>query len=724
MVIEVFIANTPPSVVEGKILDNFTLLTSSPVPSGEPITINYEIVPGTATPGEDYDYQSLTAIFDPATGIYTDSTTIPAGASISSFGINLLQDTFVEGTEFFDVNVTGVSGNAKVGKSSSVTVTVLDDDSITNLDGEEGGFVDPDTETHQNNQVTISAGSDAAEPATDGQFLVSLVEAAATETVVAYTVGGTATADADYEALTGSVTIPAGSLSAPVAVTALDDEYLEGSETVVVTLDTITAGDDNVVLSTVNTTTVTISDNVPTVLHRLNAGGPEIAAIDDGPNWLADTAFLTVPDSGRVFRSSALEVGLTLPPGTPGEIFNTERFHNINDVNHTKMQYAFNVNDGTYEVRLYMGNGFEGTSLPGQRIFDVAIEDQVLPNLDNIDLSANFGHLAGGVVSNEVVVTDGILNIEFLHDMLEGVQNPLINGIEIVQVSNDTTAPPTVSLVGEPTIVGEDGEFSQMTVLTSEPVPMGKSVDVSFEIVPGMATPQQDYIYESSTATFDLQTGIYADTISIPSGFSAESISVRILQDAIEEGSEGFTIDISDVDGANFEIGSAQSLSTTIVDDDSQLSPLRIEAEDTAFSTFQLEDLNAASGGQVLKFLGSEIGEGGISTLSLDTLTGFLPGEYDVVLSTFDMLFAGRQAATTFSVELNEDATIGEIVLRNPLESVSTTPGVSVERIVATQVLLGVGDTLTIKGFENPNEVFWLDYIQLNPVGISSLAQM
>jgi subtilase family serine protease len=54
---------------------------------------------------------------------------------------------------------------------------------------------------------------------------------------VLYTVGGTATAGADYEALSGSLVIPAGSAAASLVVTPLDDSAFELQETVVVTLE-------------------------------------------------------------------------------------------------------------------------------------------------------------------------------------------------------------------------------------------------------------------------------------------------------------------------------------------------------------------------------------------------------------------------------------------------------------------------------------------------------
>ena len=46
----------------------------------------------------------------------------------------------------------------------------------------------------------------------------------------------------------------------------------------------------------------------------------------------------------------------------------------------------------------------------------------------------------------------------------------------------------------------------------------------------------------------------------------------------------------------------------------------------------------------------------------------------------------------------------------------------AVERVVAEGVTLGAGDTLTVKGFENPDELFWLDYLELSSVGLSNVA--
>ncbi|RMF62589.1 MAG: hypothetical protein D6742_19750, partial [Cyanobacteria bacterium J069] len=80
------------------------------------------------------------------------------------------------------------------------------------------------------NQVSILSTQPAAEPSANGLFTVSLSAPSAVNTVISYSVSGTATASSDYAALSGTVTIPAGQLSATIPVSVLDDALVEGSE--------------------------------------------------------------------------------------------------------------------------------------------------------------------------------------------------------------------------------------------------------------------------------------------------------------------------------------------------------------------------------------------------------------------------------------------------------------------------------------------------------------
>ncbi len=83
--------------------------------------------------------------------------------------------------------------------------------------------------------VAIAPTEDALEPITDGEFTVSLSQAAADDVEVFYTVSGDATPDGDYTALSGSVTIPQGATDASIPVDVIDDNLDEGEETISLT---------------------------------------------------------------------------------------------------------------------------------------------------------------------------------------------------------------------------------------------------------------------------------------------------------------------------------------------------------------------------------------------------------------------------------------------------------------------------------------------------------
>ncbi len=72
---------------------------------------------------------------------------------------------------------------------------------------------------------------------------------------------GTATAGSDYISLSGTVTIAAGSTTADIDVAVLDDVLVEGTETVVVTLSSITSGNPGISIAAANTATLNIADN-------------------------------------------------------------------------------------------------------------------------------------------------------------------------------------------------------------------------------------------------------------------------------------------------------------------------------------------------------------------------------------------------------------------------------------------------------------------------------
>ena len=79
----------------------------------------------------------------------------------------------------------------------------------------------------------------------------------ASSVTVNYTLNGTAQNGTDYQNLSGSVTISAGSSSASITLTPIDDSSVEGSETAVLSL----SANSTYTVGSPNSATVTIADN-------------------------------------------------------------------------------------------------------------------------------------------------------------------------------------------------------------------------------------------------------------------------------------------------------------------------------------------------------------------------------------------------------------------------------------------------------------------------------
>ena len=111
--------------------------------------------------------------------------------------------------------------------------------------------------------VTVSASDAVAgEPADDGEFTFTRTGPTTGSLTVLYSVSGSATADSDYTALTGTAIISTGQATATVAVSVLDDTETEAAETVTMTV----TADPAYLVGVPATDTVTITDDdTPTV---------------------------------------------------------------------------------------------------------------------------------------------------------------------------------------------------------------------------------------------------------------------------------------------------------------------------------------------------------------------------------------------------------------------------------------------------------------------------
>jgi len=169
----------------------------------------------------------------------------------------------------------------------------------------------------------------------------------------------------------------------------------------------------------------------PAVLYRVNAGGPTLPSADDGPDWEADlnsTSPYRNSGSNRSGWPSIHHIEPNVPSEdfdrVPLQVFASERW---DPGSGEEMTWRFPVAAGTpIQVRLYFANQCPCTDEPGDRVFDVDIEGA--DAIDELDMTDDHGHQTA-IAYTFNIVSDGAVDVVLRHV----VENPLINGIEIVQ---------------------------------------------------------------------------------------------------------------------------------------------------------------------------------------------------------------------------------------------------------------------------------------------------
>jgi hypothetical protein len=226
----------------GTKLLNFTVTLDAAAPAGG-VSMDYSTSNGTATLSNN-DYQSASG-----------TLTIPAGSTTGTISVNIVGDTTVEPNETFTVTLSNMT-NAVLADSQAVG-TIINDDVI--VDGDVNNCAEitqvnqselmPSNTEHcvgiPRNQPTtqISITDKSISEGDTGtatlNFTVSLNESAPAGGVsVDYiTADDTAsTGNNDYQAKSGTLTIPAGATSGTIVITINSDTNIESDETFTVIL--------------------------------------------------------------------------------------------------------------------------------------------------------------------------------------------------------------------------------------------------------------------------------------------------------------------------------------------------------------------------------------------------------------------------------------------------------------------------------------------------------
>ncbi|MDE3740729.1 DUF5074 domain-containing protein [Maribacter polysaccharolyticus] len=125
-------------------------------------------------------------------------------------------------------------------------------------------FVGCDNDDDDQTEIGEIAVSTAADSYDEGSgtidFNFTTPTASDNDVTIGYEVTGTATSGEDYEAVSGSVILPSGDLSVTLSLTLIDDDEVESSEDITLTILSI-SGNDDLEIGTDDTVTLTITDN-------------------------------------------------------------------------------------------------------------------------------------------------------------------------------------------------------------------------------------------------------------------------------------------------------------------------------------------------------------------------------------------------------------------------------------------------------------------------------
>ena len=239
-------ANDPTATEQGPTTGQFTVTRTGSTANSR--NVYYNLTGSSATYSSDYSGV-------PNWNGYSGFVTIAAGSASALVTITPVDDSATESSEAVIMNLTTGcccgGGGYTLGSPSSATVTIEDND-VANV-------------------VTITANDPTAteQGPTIGQFTVTRTGSTANSRNVYYNLtGSSATYSSDYSGVpnwngySGYVTIAAGSASALVTITPVDDSASESSETVVMNLTTgCCCGGGGYTLGSPSGATVTIEDN-------------------------------------------------------------------------------------------------------------------------------------------------------------------------------------------------------------------------------------------------------------------------------------------------------------------------------------------------------------------------------------------------------------------------------------------------------------------------------
>ena len=598
--------------------------------------------------------------------LLSGEVTILAGETIAVIEISVIDDAILEGNETVILTLIG-TGDPDVAVdsvSNTATITITDDDLAT---------------------ATITANdADAAEPADNGQFTVTLSNAADQDTVISYVVAGDATPDVDYTALSGTVTITAGETSARIDVSALNDDVLENDETIIVTLANIDSGDSDVTIGGAETATITLLDD-DTAGVIVTATGPTANESGVGGEFTVELSQLSDTDTVIHYAISgdaapdvdyaSLQGTITIVAGETSATINVTAIDDglledgenvtitltglgaadddiivwaadsatvtIEDNDIAEVSVAANDADageagdnGQFTISLSTPSDTDTVvlyTISGDATGDV--DYAALPGSVTIAAGATSARIDINVIDDNVLESTETLTIR-LDAIDSGDADISIGSADSATVTIDDDDAAEATVVANDSTAGEPGDHGQFTVILSNPSDSDTEIEYA---IGGDALAGTDY---------GSMTGI----LTIAAGELSATIDVSIVDDSDVELPENvsITLDGFAAGSPNITIGSDDTASVSINDDDT--TTVSIRANDATAN-------ESGDNGQLTVTLSAAAP---VDTMVTYSVTGSAIADDDYTALTGSVLFQAGQTSVTIDVTAIDNLVLEE----------------------------------------------------------------
>ncbi|MEM6842468.1 MAG: Calx-beta domain-containing protein [Bacteroidota bacterium] len=407
------------SIAEGNTTATLQFTVTLNFASSGTVTVNYATSDGTATAGDDYSATSGTLTFN-------------AGETSKTVDVTVSGDETVEVDETLTLTLSGVSGDAILGDDQA-TGTITNDDQAT--------VTVEDISPDEDGTFTLTLSLDNA---VDGGFEVDFS-----------TADNTATAGADYTAITNQTLTFAGTANETetVTITVTDDNVVEADEVIDISLS-------NVMAATVSNGDIDITD---------------VATVTIGNN---DQATVSIDDISGNEDDGAITVTATLDNAVDGGF----------TVDVSTADGTATVADSDYTSVTGERLNFSGSAGETQTFMVTPTADVTSENNETINISMS-NLIAGTVATSDIDITDGA--------------TATINDDDAVQISVD-----------DPTVAEGDAGTTTLQYTVSLSAPAASTVEVDVATSDGTATAGSDYTAVGIT-TLTFNTGESSKTVDV-----------------------------------------------------------------------------------------------------------------------------------------------------------------------------------------------------------------